>query len=216
MPGVWESPGLFLLVSSFVLFFSSFIVCWVFAVENEEAEVFLKSSFLLFSLSLLFSPLSFSAMKPKLDLRLQCVSGMPTTSFYLRTEGEFAILKIVHHNGVEFMPIHEGIIVPHDLTYLKEKAALLTPMGEQVEYKFPLKKCEIYGPGLISCSGGDRQTFNGVEIESLMFYTSKLHEETLGISIDSWKATVDLHAIDHGPVMEVSMNYTPEECQFNF
>ena len=175
----------------------------------------MKSSFII--LSLFFSSFSVAAVKQaKADMTLQCVSGMPTTSFYLRTEGEYAILKIVHHNGPEFIPIHEGIIVPHDFTWLKEKADLLTPMGNQIEYKFPLKKCETYGPALMSCAGGDRQTFNGVEIEALMFYTSKTHEETLGIAFDGWKTSVSLHAIDHGPVMEVSMNYTPEECQFNF
>lgn len=171
---------------------------------------------LVFSLFFLLSPVSFAVTKAKSDLRLQCISGMPTTSFFLRTEGDFAILKIMHHNGAQFMPIHEGVIVPNDFTFLKNKADLLTPMGNEIYFKYPLEKCKVYGPGVMSCSGGDRQTFNGIEIESLNFYTAKTHEETLGLSLDGWKATVSLYARYHGPVMDVSMNYAPQECQFNF
>lgn len=155
-------------------------------------------------------------MPAKSDLNLQCITSMPTSSFYLRTEDQDVVLKVVHHNGTDYMPIHEGVVVPHDFPFLKDRASLLMPLGDQVEFKFPRKKCVTYGTGLIRCSGGERKTVNGVDMEALSFYTSKTREETLGMVIEGWKMNLDLNAMGHPPVLQMTMNYAPEECRFSF
>ena len=147
-------------------------------------------------------------------LEFKCISQMPTTSFLLRTENDQVILKTIHHNGTPYMPIHEGLIVPQDLTYLKQVADRLTKMGDTNEFRFPLKKCKVYGAERLNCSGGDSQDFNGTKMSALSFNTSNFSETVYDQTFHGIKITLSLLIENFVPVQNIVMNYQPDECQF--
>ncbi len=138
------------------------------------------------------------------------------TSFLLRTEGNEVVLTTIHHNGTNFMPIHEGIVVPHDLGYLKDVSRILTQMGDRNEFGFPLKKCEIYGPRQMSCSQGSPVILNGQEMRGFFLSTSTVKEATLGKVFENTKITLSLQIKNFVPVQDIVMNFQPNECEMSF
>jgi hypothetical protein len=147
---------------------------------------------------------------------LKCMTKMPTTSFYITTQGSEVILKTVHHNGVDYMPIHEGVIVPHDLPYLQSVSEQLTKMGNQNEFRFPVDKCTIDGPGQLSCAQGSTVQLGDRQMRAFYFYTSKVSEKVFGRRFDRTKITLSIQIADFVPVQDISMNYEPNECVMNF
>lgn len=169
-------------------------------------------------ISLLFPAVSLAAIGSKVqkELSFRCVSSMPTTSFILTDKGSEVVLTTIHHNGTKFMPIHEGIIVPNDLPYLTSKAEVLQKMSDFNEFKFPKEKCQVYGPDLINCSGGERKKFGDLEIEALSVSTSKVTEEFMGRAFASYRVSLFINITDFVPSQLISMNYYDKECVFSF
>lgn len=166
-------------------------------------------------LSLLLSVFSLSvqaADAPKLGF--ECVGRLPTTSFFLREEGEDMVLRVLHHNGVGYMPIHEGVVVPNDLGFLAAKAKLLTRIGSDTEFRFPKKKCKTYGSGLISCGGGERRNIDGMDVEALHLVTSVNTRQVFDMKFSYASVNLALNIAGEPPVKEISMNYETEECKF--
>jgi hypothetical protein len=125
------------------------------------------------------------AQTPPAPFSLQCSTSMPTTAFKLSLEGDQYLLQVRHLNGVAFMPIHEGVVVPHDFPLLQDKARLLEKMGEYTEFHFPARNCKTYGKGQLSCGDGETKKFGDTEMQALGFSTAKVHESTMGLELDS-------------------------------
>ena len=143
---------------------------------------------------------------------LHCATDAPTTTFDLSEDKTDYVLSVRHVNGVAYMPIHEGVIVPNDFPYLEGKAAFLTKMGDRPQFRFPKSSCKAYAHGQLSCANGERKKFGDVEMQALNFYTAKVHEETLGMSLDSWKVTLSIWSPDFVPVADVTMIYGVNNC----
>lgn len=110
---------------------------------------------MLLSLFALFlSPALLFADEPGAPVDFRCVTSNPTTSFIARTTGEEVRLTIIHHNGVKYMPIHQGIVVPADFPLLQKKAEVMQKLGDRVEMVFEKKNCKKYGDTLFSCGQG--------------------------------------------------------------
>lgn len=149
-------------------------------------------------------------------INFKCMAHMPTTTFIAKTEGSELVLTTIHHNGVNFMPIHEGVIVPRDIGYLKEVASHLTKMGDYNEFRFPLKNCQIDGPKQMSCGNGNSQNFSGQEMRGFFLYTSKLRETAFGTNFDRIKVVLSVHILNFAPVQDIVMNYEVDECKMDF
>lgn len=158
----------------------------------------------------LFSPTAF-AQGP---FSLLCSTDMPTTAFELSLQGDQYLLKVRHINGVDYMPIHEGVIVPHDFPYLESKAKMLEKLGDYTEFHFPAAKCKTYGKGQLSCGDGETKKFGDVEMQALSFSTSKVHESTMGLELDSYKVTLSIWSPNYTPVMDMTMIYGDTNCRF--
>ncbi len=151
--------------------------------------------------------------RSKEPVSLLCMTAMPTTTFELREAGDDYLLKVRQSNGVSYMPIHEGVVTPSDFPYLKNKANMLTKLGDYTEFHFAKKDCHIDGKGLISCGNGETKTFDGIQMQALNFYTSKVHESTMGLELDSWKAVLSIWSPDFVPVMDMTMVYGIDDCK---
>lgn len=164
---------------------------------------------------LFFSVQSLAQLKNK-DIRFECKTEMPTTTFVGFTKGNELILTTIHHNGVKFMPIHEGIVVPSDLNYLKEKSSILTQMSDRNEFRFPIEKCRIDGSQQLTCTGGNTQNFANYEMRGLLLYTSKIRESAFGQNFDQLRVTLSVQILNYAPAQDISMRYQPQECYMNF
>lgn len=72
-------------------------------------------------------------------LTLTCITEYPTTSFIVEPtdDGKMIGVRIFHHNGVDYMPIHEGVVVTNDLSILSGRAKELVTLGTDYSFKFP-------------------------------------------------------------------------------
>lgn len=147
---------------------------------------------------------------PSIDFK--CVNRFPQTSFILKTEGSEAVLTTIHHNGTKYMPIHEGVVVPNDISYLKDVANVLTLMGDRNEFRFPIAKCKIYGPGQMSCANGSSENFQGREMRAFYLHTSKITEQSLGRTFERLKVTFSVNVANFVPVQDLMMYYDTGEC----
>ncbi len=82
---------------------------------------------------------------------LKCIAAMPTTTLLLVDAGETVQGQLIHHNGVEYMPIHSGVIVPNDLPILGRWATELKSLGPQQRFSFPKSKCTEHGGKVMKC-----------------------------------------------------------------
>ncbi|MGE3260323.1 MAG: hypothetical protein AB7K68_00950 [Bacteriovoracia bacterium] len=168
--------------------------------------------------SLLLSLLSVHAVAgeaPAEKFGFACKAAMPTTSFMLEDRGEEMVLKVLHHNGTAYMPIHEGIIVPNDMAYLERKAKTLPLLGTETEFRFPRSRCKTFGEGLISCAGGERRTIGGLDVEALNLVTERNTRQIFDMKFSFTRVVLSLNIAGSPPVQEMSMNYYNDECKFD-
>lgn len=158
-----------------------------------------------------------SAEKPlPKNFSFRCISNLPTTSFLGEVKSDAFELTVIHHHGKPFMPIHQGIIVPNDFPYLKEKADALTKMSDRNTFRFPLEGCKLYGPTLFSCPNGEEKEFEGVPFRAMYFHTSRITEEVFDMRFERTKAVLSLHLPStYLPVQEIPMEYYEGECAFS-
>jgi hypothetical protein len=157
----------------------------------------------------------FSSLASAQVAGFRCETNPRTTSFLLDASGDDFVLTTKHSNGVEYMPVHEGIIVPHDLAYLTDVSNVLKHMGAINQFHFPKAKCQSYGKGLINCSGGNTQTLDGLSMTALGVTTEKITSHIFSDSIETVRVMLDVQIDGFTPVQEVTMDYSPEDCHFN-
>jgi len=167
-------------------------------------SIFLTALFALSSVS--------HAVAEKVEFK--CVSGFPTTSFFVKTEGKDVLVRVIHHNGTKYAPIHEGIVVPNDIDLIKSRAELLAKLGEDFTFRFPLEECSANSPGQMVCFAGDTKVFEGQEFTATMLslYTSTANLS--GNEIESQWVTLYFDTKEHIPGPYVTMRYSPIECDF--
>ena len=150
------------------------------------------------------------------DISLKCVTETPTTSFLARTEGNKVIVDMINSFGVDYMPIHDGVIVGHDLPYLSSVAKVLHKLGDHVEFTFSLDKCTVYGDGQLSCFGSDTKNFDGTNITGDSFWTTVVTETTFGETFHSLKVSLGVNIEGFVPAQDISMYFYGKDCRRNF
>lgn len=150
------------------------------------------------------------------QVELKCMQKFPTTTFLAKTEGNEVVLTVIHHNGTQYMPIHEGIIVPGDLNYMSEKAQLIMKMGDRQEFRFPLNKCKVYKNNIFSCSSGNTKKFQDIEVTATSFNSSLMTAQFLDSTTEYVKLSLNFNISGYVPRQEMTNNFYPSECQFNF
>lgn len=149
-------------------------------------------------------------------IAFKCMTGFPTTTFKAETQGDQVVVEVVHHNGVKYMPVHRGIVVPGDFAYLEAKAKMLTKMGPKTVFRFPRERCKVYGKGQLSCPGSDTQVFDGTKMTASDLSMSTGTDRTMGFSFDRFTVTLTLQIEGFVPVQEISMDYSDGECELGF
>jgi len=96
--------------------------------------------------SLLFSVLLFGGASAfPGETVVSCSTDFPTTSYVIEEDSDGFLFHIVYHNGVDYIPIHNGDVVAADLPNLIKRAERLKKMGTHATFRFKKEKCSSEG-----------------------------------------------------------------------
>lgn len=144
-------------------------------------------------------------------INMACVTEFPTTSFVAFTEGEELTIRVIHHNGVKFMPIWNGIITPNDLPTITEAANALYDLGNLLEFKIPVSDCEKMDGTLMNCFSSRPATeINGHLVRLWSVYTLESVEKSFAGEF-AWTYTSVGLDVD-GKSFYIPMRYASGEC----
>lgn len=77
------------------------------------------------------------------ETRFVCATVPLTTTYaLLETAGHYE-LRILHHNGLQFAPLHRGTVTTHDLDVLMKKSEILKEIGERASIPFLKSECRF-------------------------------------------------------------------------
>lgn len=142
---------------------------------------------------------------------LECITQMPTTSFlFYVLDDKKAKLTVVHHNGIEYAPLHNGVTTGYIIGILQDRLKYVTKMGEHFEVEFDLKNCHLE-KGNIACSHPGKAKIGELSVDDYYFgsydQTNKTAFGEFSETVVSFKYRVK--AWPH----EMSMNFHEGECQ---
>lgn len=162
-------------------------------------------------LALVLTSISAAAATSSEEIKLTCVTDYPSTSFVIRQEGGRLLGRVIHHNGLAYMPIHSGIITPSDLKIMSERAATLTQLEPDMEFSWPLEKCVRHDDHRFECFGtDDRREINGKQVVPFALFTSRINHDNIAGQYEDIMVTLTF-SID-GKSYATDMNYPVRNC----
>lgn len=168
-------------------------------------------------LSIILFTLTF-ALNAK-EARQLCMTEFPTTSFMVTPSAhENLDVKIFHHNGVDYLPLHQGIITPNDLGIMSKRAVVLKSLGEEMDLSMSAKNCEFVDHLNFSCFGHANENVRNINGKTVKLWSLYSYRQT-DVSFAGTFEYVNMSAnfdVD-GESLSISMKYQLNECtdQFN-
>lgn len=147
-------------------------------------------------------------------LNLGCVTEIPTTSMIAETYNGVVDFQLIHHNGVKFMPIYNGVVTPNDLGTLSDRASLLADLGDYLQFKMPSEVCQVNGV-LFNCFGSSPKEMIGGHIVRLWAAYSSQYDEESFAGVFSYITTNLAIEVD-GQSIYLPMKYSQSECYKDF
>lgn len=131
----------------------------------------------------LFLPKAFAQDSYSLD----CGTIPQSTSVSLSQLGDEFLLKIVHHNGVNFAPSFRGMVTGHNLPKVMELTDSIKSLGDAYEFSFKKENCKIISRQIISCNYGSEKMINGKLVRAFAFDTQLSTSESY---VGSYKTNI--------------------------
>jgi len=166
-------------------------------------KVFYTFSFLF---TLLFSPYLWAQE----TVRLSCVTNPLTTSYQITESQENFELLVYHHNGVDYLPLHSGVITPNDLPLLERRAQILKKMGSINKIPFQKKECKNEN-GQWRCLKKGKTQLNDLMAVDIYFSTAPKHVYDNSYS---WRITETNLSLRVGKEnLTMHLPYYGDDCQ---
>lgn len=159
----------------------------------------------------LLSPSALAAENVPVNFR--CITSMPTTSFLAATSGEEVRLTVIHHNGVKYMPIHRGIVVPADFPLLQKKAEVMQKLGDRFEMVFEKKNSRHYGAKLYGCSQGKVIADGATSATGADLLTRTSTERVFDLEFAKSQVSAGFRV--DGTYYEIENDFYGEDCKFD-
>lgn len=165
---------------------------------------------------LLLLSIFFGQLGHAFEAKQVCVTEPMTSSFVVYPENaDFLTVRIIHHNGAGYGPIHMGIITANDLPLLNQRAQILKSLGSELDLQMSAKNCEFFDDFNFSCFGyGKTSMINGKNVRLWSVYSYQIFEKSFAGKYDyvAMNANIDVD----GESYNVSMKYAIEECTNQF
>jgi hypothetical protein len=141
----------------------------------------------------------------------QCVTESPTTSFLVQTVGEKVQVDVYHHNGIQYAPFWNTIIVPNDLENIKVHSDLVMKLNPHMTAFWKKSDCNLISAENFVCIGtAEKMKVNGIEIDPWAVYSSQHSEASFA---GEFKHTEIAFRFYVGQIAhQFVMKYGPGEC----
>lgn len=143
---------------------------------------------------------------------VECITNPPSTSFLFNVEGDKAYLSVLHHNGVEFAPLINGIVTGYDLKIIKERLEYVTKMGDRFAVDFDVSTCRFDAKDDLACFFKSPAKIGSLKVENYYFSVSKELTRTKHGDFLSRRVSFDYRVGVHSHPMTV--DYYGEDCSF--
>jgi hypothetical protein len=143
--------------------------------------------------------------------RLTCVTSEPTTSYVILEDEKGYELQALQHNGVGYMPIHDGTITSNDLAYIAKNAEVLKKLGARMKVRFEKSECKV-GEREWICSNRKTATIGEQTVQGVWFKVSPRRIITRLIDYTTYRA--DFSILKDGTGYSSPMNYDIDDCVF--
>ncbi len=152
---------------------------------------------------------AFAAEPPHIELT--CFTEYSSTSFYVGTNNDKVVARMINYYGMKFAPALVGVFTPNDVKLLAERAELVQKLNKDMLFYFDRKSCKK-GPGLtFQCMGVlEPQFVNGAKVDTLYISVLKKSTETVDFSYVNHIVRLSLQ-ID-GKEVTIEMPYQENEC----
>jgi len=104
--------------------------------------------------------------------RINCMTSPATTTMFFypnEAVGGYS-LRVIHHNGVKWMPIHKGTITINDLQTIDERGNQLVRLGAEYFFHFKREDCRLIEPGELVCYGRTPVQIGEQRVETYSFH----------------------------------------------
>lgn len=148
---------------------------------------------------------------PTMKTRFVCATPHLTTSYALIEHADQYELQVMHHQGVEFIPIHAGLITAADLKVLAQTATLFQKMGSR--YVLFLKKEEcILADQEWTCIRRGPQRIGTLDVQSLHVKLSS--RRLISRLMDVSYYVMDFSILIGTQAWTLPMEYSKPDCTF--
>jgi hypothetical protein len=176
---------------------------------------FMKKFIILSSIvSTVLFALQAPASTPATHLQFSCATEFPSTTFIGETIDKVKLkVTFINHNGVEYMPIHSGLLTTNDLKAMLAKSELMTKIGDYAKFTFDLANCDLHKDKTFSCFRGS--TLKGTDGKDIQVFTLMSSFTDQKFSDYEYKQTsMLLGLIIDGQSLYIPMDYQRNECDF--
>lgn len=142
-----------------------------------------------------------------------CSTEFPTTSFWFAEDGDHFNVRVIHHNGTQYAPFFQRLIVPNDMAGLLQKSEVAKNTGSDIMLRWDKKNCKRLNNEIFSCVGGG-ESLTSVKKEIKPWHISRSEVVTKTANGEFKKYTVTLSYEIQGESYDYLMDYAPHECRF--
>ena len=142
-----------------------------------------------------------------------CATTPFSSSLVAVQQGNKMVLRVFHHNGLQSVPIHRGVITPNDLTILAQRAELLQQLGSQFELEFAIDQCEVFGEWRINCANTNPAIIGNLNVRRVYLDTSVSQTTALDLQFESRLFRVGF--LIGNQVYDMPFEYWGDNCSFN-
>lgn len=160
--------------------------------------------------------LSLSLHVQAADIFTHCVTEVgATTSFFTETVGDQIQVTVLHHNGAQYGPFWNTLVVPNDLSTLQKKAESIISFGDQLTFAWKKSDCNWQEDKIFSCMGKGEVLAGDLKLEPWAFYSNLVTSKSFAGEFKSVELVLSYYkrtqasATEH---FETLMKYDLNEC----
>lgn len=146
------------------------------------------------------------------EFKFACVTGIPSTTFSVAQNKEFLNVAVIHHHGLELMPIFNGVLTRRDIPELQRQSDSMAKLGQKMQVNFPMNKCSFYGEGVFTCYHGDKIKIDGDEYDIFAIHSTLSAVKGQGYEFQHRTLTLSVYV--NNKRQQISMDYEVEDCSF--
>jgi hypothetical protein len=151
--------------------------------------------------------------KPTKLFNFKCVTEFPTTSFIFTDDVDYFVVRILHHNGTQFAPFMQRLIVPNDMATILGAAEVAKNTGDDIQLRWEKKACKRLNDEVFSCvGGGESLTTFKKQIKPWQISRSIVSNQTANGEFKKYSLSMSYEI--QGTSYDYMMDYQLDECEF--